>query len=374
MRPLYRPLLLLFFVVLSLSALSQDAVKVGVMLPLHNIDGDGRRMVEYYRGMLLACDELRRQGVSVDIHAWNVPADADIRQTLLEDGADKCDIIFGPLYSGQVKRLSDFCKVYDIKLVIPFSITGDDVLTNPNIFQVYRTPESINADAIAAFLERFPDAHPVFIDCNDTTSKKGIFTFGLRKQLEALGREYSITNLTSGEDEFLKAFSAEKPNVVVLNTGRSPELNVALAKIDGLCTSNPDIKVSLFGYTEWLIYTKSYLDYFHKYDTYIPTTFYYNALSKSTVQVEEAYRRWFSSEMMRMYQPRFPLTGYDHAMYFIGGLHRYGKDFIGQGTATLHPVQTPLKFKRAAEGGGLQNVSFLLVHYKPDHSIESINY
>lgn len=374
MRALLRHILPLIVAALPLSALCQQAVKVGVMLPLHNDDGDGRRMVEYYRGMLLACDELRADGISVDIHAWNVPADADIRQTLLEDGASECDIIFGPLYSSQVKRLSDFCKTYDIKLVIPFSITGNDVAVNPNIFQVYRTPESINADAIAAFLERFPDAHPVFIDCNDTTSKKGMFTFGLRKQLEARKQDYSITNLQSKEDNFAKAFSTEKINIVVLNTGRSPELNVALAKIDGLRATNPDIEVSLFGYTEWLIYTKSYLDYFHKYDTYIPTTFYYNAISKSTIQVEEAYRSWFKSEMMQMYQPRFPLTGYDHAMYFIGGMSRHGKDFVGQGAAKIHPVQTPLKFKRAGEGGGLQNVSFLLVHYKKNHDIESINY
>ena len=36
-----------------------NAIKVGVMLPLHNVDGDGKRMVEYYRGLLIACDSLK---------------------------------------------------------------------------------------------------------------------------------------------------------------------------------------------------------------------------------------------------------------------------------------------------------------------------
>ena len=40
------------------------AINVGIMLPLHNVDGDGERMTEYYRGLLLAFDELRSQGVS----------------------------------------------------------------------------------------------------------------------------------------------------------------------------------------------------------------------------------------------------------------------------------------------------------------------
>ena len=102
-------------------------VRVGILLPLHDVDGDGRRMVEFYRGILLAVDDLKKEGISVDIHAWNVNIDADIRQTLLKDGADKCDLIFGPLYTKQVPQLAEFAKAYGIKVVIPFSINGDDV-------------------------------------------------------------------------------------------------------------------------------------------------------------------------------------------------------------------------------------------------------
>ena len=107
------------------------AIRVGVMLPLHNVDGDGRRMVEYYRGILMACDSLRRAGISADISAWNVAIDADIRQTLIQNKASECDIIFGPLYTKQVKPLAEFCRTYDIRMVIPFSISGDDVTRYP---------------------------------------------------------------------------------------------------------------------------------------------------------------------------------------------------------------------------------------------------
>ena len=40
------------------------AIRLGVMLPLHDINGDGRRMVEYYRGVLMACDSLKKLGIS----------------------------------------------------------------------------------------------------------------------------------------------------------------------------------------------------------------------------------------------------------------------------------------------------------------------
>ena len=34
-------------------------IRLGVMLPLHKINNDGNRMVEYYRGVLMACDTLK---------------------------------------------------------------------------------------------------------------------------------------------------------------------------------------------------------------------------------------------------------------------------------------------------------------------------
>lgn len=349
------------------------AIRIGVMLPLHNVDGDGKRMTEYYRGVMMACDSLKHIGISTELNAWNVDADADIRQTLLNANAKNCDIIFGPLYSNQVKYLSDFCKTNGIKMVIPFSITGDEVLNNPQIYQVYQSASQLSNASINAFIERFGKHHPVFIDCNDTASKKGVFTFALRNQLDRHGIRYSITNLKSSEDYFAKAFSKTQPNVVILNTGRSPELTVALAKINGLTTNYPGVVVSLFGYTEWLMYTRYNLDNFFKYDTYIPSTYYYNPFSASTRNLETNYHRWFNADMMAAI-PRFAITGYDQAQFFIRGLHKYGKTFNGtRAENTYTSLQTPLNFKREGNGG-MQNTNFMLIHYTYDHNIESISY
>lgn len=349
------------------------AIRIGMMLPLHNVDGDGKRMTEYYRGFLLACEQMKAQNISVDIHAWNVPIDADIRQTLLDKGAQNCDIIFGPLYSNQVKYLAEFCKTYKIKMVIPFSITGDEVKHNSQIFQVYQSPERLNEKAIYAFMERFPKHHAIFVDCNDSTSKKGIFTFGLRKQLDSKGIKYSITNIKSSEQQFGKAFSRTLPNVVVLNSGRSPELNVVFAKLNGLKMIAPNVQISVFGYTEWLMYTKYNLANYYQFDTYIPTTFYYNPLSESTQQIEALYRQWFKTETIQAL-PKFALTGYDHAIYFINGLHKYGQSFSGtKKQQVMKPVQTQLHFDKSTNGG-MENACFQLIHYKNDQTIESITY
>ena len=351
----------------------QRAIRVGVMLPLHNINGDGQRMVEYYRGILMACDSLKKTGISVDVHAWNTPEGDNLSKVLQDQAAAKCDIIFGPLYSAQMQALSDFVERNDIRLVIPFSISAPQLVENRNIFQVWQSPTSINDATITHYMELFKDYHPVFIDCNDSTSKKGIFTSGLRRQLEYRQIPYNVTNLKSSEEAFAKAFNQGKPNIVILNTARSPELGVAFAKINGMKFNFPNLDITMFGYTEWLMYTRTHLDNFYKYNTYIPSVFYYNPLSTQTDRLEQKYRWNFHADMMQSL-PRFALTGFDHAYFFLKGLHKYGKTFNGAaGMFGYPPVQTPLMFERLGNGG-LQNRSMLFVHYTPEHRVETVKF
>ena len=348
-------------------------IRLGVMLPLHDINGDGRRMVEYYRGVLMACDSVKKLGISVDVHAWNTPEDWDIRQTLLDEHAAKCDLIIGPLYSKQMDALSNFVEKHNIQLVIPFSINAPQLTSNRNIFQVWQSPQEINDASVNLFVDQFRDFHTVIIDCNDSTSKKGPFTAGVRRQLEQRGLAYSVTSLKSGEENFSKAFSRTKSNVVILNTARSQELGVAFSKINGLKVVNPELNITMFGYAEWLMYTKAHLENFYKYNTYIPSTFNYNPLSQATQRIEQKYRWNFHTDMQNRL-PRLAITGFDQAYFFLRGLHKYGKSFNGAaGMLGYEPVQTPLKFERYGNGG-LRNRMLELVHYKPDHKVETIKF
>jgi hypothetical protein len=72
--------------------------------------------------------------------------------------------------------------------------------------------------------------------------------------------------------------------------------------------------------------------------------------------------------------PRFAITGFDHAYFFLQGLHKYGKSFNGAaGMLGFTPVQTPLKFERYGNGG-LRNKTMMFVHYRPDTAIETITF
>ena len=348
-------------------------IRVGVMLPLHNDNGDGKRMVEYYRGVLMACDSLRVNGISTDVRAWNVAENADIQQVLKDPKAAECDLIIGPLYTKQVKALGDFAVKNDIRVLIPFSINSNEVFDNGNLFQVFQNGNQTNNGYVFRFYQRFKDSHVVIIDCNDSTSTKGSFTTVLRRKLEQEGTTYSITNLKSGEAKFKQSFSTTKHNVVVLNTSRSQELNVAFAKLNGLLMTTPTLKISMFGYPEWLMYNRQHMDNFYKFDTYIPSTYYMSPLSHRAEHFKKKYR-WNFHQDMQPYHQRYAVTGFDQAYFMIKGLHMYGTHFTGaSGMVGYTPLQTPLHFERIGNGG-MQNRAILFVHYTKDNKIETINF
>ena len=347
------------------------AIRLGVMLPLHDINGDGKRMVEYYRGVLMACDSIKKLGISVDVHAWNAAEDGDINKILSDENAAKCDLIIGPLYSKQMSALSAFVEKNKIKLLIPFSINAPQLADNKYIYQVYQSHTVQDDATIEHFVKGFKNYPTVIIDCNDSTSQKGSFTSALRRQLEQENMELSITNLKSGEGDFSKAFSRTKPNVVILNTGRSPELGIAFSKLNGLKVTDSDLVINMFGYTEWLMYTRAHLENFYKFNTYIPSVFYYNPLSASTKRLQQKFRWNFHTDMQNSL-PRFALTGFDHAYFFLTGLHSEGKMFLGE-KSNMEYVQTPLQFERYGNGG-LRNHTQLFVHYTPDNRVETIKF
>jgi hypothetical protein len=172
---------------------------------------------------------------------------------------------------------------------------------------------------------------------------------------------------------FKTCFSTTKPNVVVLNTSRSQELNLAFAKLNGLMLTTPGLKISMFGYTEWLMYTSKHLDNFYKFDVCVPTTYYMDPLAPRTARFNQKYRANFHQDMQK-YHVKYAATGFDHAYFMVKGMHMYGKHFMGSsGTVGYTPVQTPLHFERIGNGG-MMNRTVMFVHYMPEQRVETIKF
>lgn len=358
----------------SKSVNNGTSINVGVMLPLNNYGRDGQNMVEYYRGILMACNYLKREHYNINVFAWDVHRDTDMERILRDKNAAKCDVIFGPFYSHQVPVLSYFAKKNDIRLVVPFAPGGIDIQDNPQMYVLGEFNPTFDVRACEKFLSLFSKVNPVIIDCNDAKNARGELTSTMRNILKRKNIDYNITNLNSDEVKFIKAFKKNKNNIVILNSAGDKQFSMAVQKLKSVRNKYPGIKISILGFVDWFGFEKFKLSEFAANDVYIPTFFYYNTHSAATKRLESDYFRWFKSNMLQT-TPRFALAGYDHANFFLRGINRFGNNFTGSKEQNVAGhVHMPLHFNKVSLNGGQQNTAFMFIHYKNDKSIESIAY
>ncbi len=354
-----------------------SVVRVGVMLPFLDHSSEGTRMVEYYRGVRAALDTLSKEGIKTEVNLWNINKDSVLTKVLAHNPSiAKQNIILGPLYTSQVHTLAEFCRKSNVALVMPFSIDADDATTNPNVFQIYQSDSQLAGRSIGAFIERFAKTHrPIFVNTNTPQDGKYAFTKALRETLQSRGIKEELTDINTPLREFAKHFSQTQPNVIILNSAAYKPLERLFEKLDSLKKIDPSLIISTYGYNEWFIYQPNLEKDYFKYNVHIPTTYYFSRTSDRVEDFERDYKNRYGQGMNPDCLPRMALLGYDHTMYFVRGMSKYGRSYVGnekQNTG-FKPLQSRLEFKRLGKGG-YQNTNFQIIRFKTDGTMDSLTY
>ena len=354
-----------------------SVVRVGVMLPFLDHSSEGTRMVEYYRGVRAALDTLSKEGIKTEVNLWNINKDSVLTKVLAHNPSiAKQNIILGPLYTSQVHTLAEFCRKNNVALVMPFSIDADDATTNPNVFQIYQSDSQLAGRSIGAFIERFAKTHrPIFVNTNTPQEGKYAFTKALRETLQSRGIKEELTDINTPLREFAKHFSQTQPNVIILNSAAYKPLERLFEKLDSLKKIDPSLIISTYGYNEWFIYQPNLEKDYFKYNVHIPTTYYFSRTSDRVEDFERDYKNRYGQGMNPDCLPRMALLGYDHTMYFVRGMSKYGRSYVGnekQNTG-FKPLQSRLEFKRLGKGG-YQNTNFQIIRFKTDGTMDSLTY
>lgn len=258
-------------------------------------------MVEYYEGLLMAVDSLKRTGTSIDLYTYNSgPESASLNSILGKSEMKDMDIIFGPLYQQHIKPLAEFAKKQDTRLVIPFTSKDNTVFQNPAVYQI-NTPQSyLYSEVYDHFVRQFPNANVIFIEASQGTKDKAEFIKGLKDEL----RNRSIPMKSLKEDvtvESLKTvLRTDRENIFIPTSGSNLTLIKILPQLTLLVREQPESRIHLFGYPEWQTYTKDHLEAFFELDTYFYSSFYTNNLLPAAINFTKTTadgmaRRWTSA-------------------------------------------------------------------------------
>ena len=357
-----------------------STIKAAVMLPFMT-DGKGNRdeqtrMVEYYEGFLMVVDSLKEKGVSIDLYSYDTHNNTSSIKNILDRSELKSmDIIFGPAYPDQVKPVAEFAKKNNIRLVVPFTSKGNEVFSNPAIYQI-NTPQSyLYSEVYEHFTRKFTTANVIFLDAEDGDKDKVDFIKGLKEELKT--KRIPFTEL-KGENitpESLKgAMNHSMDNVFIPTSGTNVALIKLLPQLIVTSRDNPDYRMQLFGYPEWQTYTNDHLASFYELDTYFYSSFYTNNLFPEAVQFSSAYRKWYSKDMLNSF-PKYGMLGFDTGYFFLKGLSQYGNKLEDKlDKVAVTPIQTGFKFERVNNWGGFINRKVFFVHFTKDFELIKLDF
>lgn len=367
-------------------SLPVDRIKVGLLLPFKadkpTRDAATARFVEYYEGMLLAVDSLRKQGVSIELSVYDTGEGARAMNQILEteENLRSANLLIGAVQNDQIGPLADFAQKHKIKYVIPFTSKNDDVLSNASVFQV-NTPHSyLYSKAAQAGCDLFADHNIVIVNIKDKDEKTD-FIKAFKEEMKSRGIAHK--ELTYNAATFTTDIEAllirDKRNVVLPTSASLDAVNKIKTPLRMLAETQPEVEegeepkppfmITLFGYPEWQTYVRECLEDFYMLNTYIYSNFYADNLSNEVHDFYGKYKDWYSKDLINTF-PKYGILGFDTGMFFLGALQKYGTNFENNLDKIHYKcIQTGFDFHRVNNWGGFINTNIFMVHYKNDYTV-----
>lgn len=354
-------------------------VKAALLLPFmtdESLSASSSRFLEYYEGFLMAVDSLRNQGYSVDLYVYDTGnGTRKIKDILQKEEMKHVNLIIGAVQNDQIGLIADFAAKHGIKYVIPFTSKNDEVLENASVFQVNTPHAYLYAKASQAAAGLFRDYNIVLLNYRDDPDTKKEFVQTLK--LELNNRQIPFKELTYGEQfatDIAAELASDRPNVVIPTSGSSEALGKILSPLRQLAETNPEYRLTLFGYPEWQTYTKDYLEDFYTLNTYIYTYFYADNLAPEVKKFYQDYKTWYSKTPINIF-PKYGMLGFDTGLFFLGTVLRYGENFETRlPDLPYRSIQSGFNFERVNNWGGFINTNLFIVHYRNDFTVNKTTF
>jgi len=346
-------------------ALVTNTVNVAVILPF-NLDDPQKskeaiKMLDFYQGFLLGVDEMKKQGVNINVYAYDEKDtySSTLDSILAMPMMQHQNLIVGPMRREHIPALARFAHQQAIPLVVPFSTRAAAIAPTPQLFQVNTHPSLLYSEVYNTFLQANPNTNIIFLYQTDGKDTNADYIIHFKESIKNQGLTYRTAE-TSNPNSLTAALDSIRPNVIIPSSASQTSF-VSLAKM--LDKANPTNKyhISLFGYPEWQTFREANLQLLRKYNASFFSTFHTAPLNTEVQNFDRKFRLWYQRKQSPTV-PRYGLLGYDISRYFLTAIHQFRDQFPNyQSEIHVNPLQSPIHFVQQNDGAYI-NTSIRIIH------------
>jgi LysM repeat protein len=309
---------------------------IGLMLPLQlsNTDNvnpkdgnDGfpaksKAAVEFYEGVLLAVDSMRKTGMKVNLYVYDVD-DADsvkVLEILKKPEFKFMDLILGPLSTGPFYAVSNWASEHHVAIVSPVSPTNRVLFKRPDASKALPAL-STQMEQLAAFIgEHHKTDNVIMVTSGNVKEQTAANSFRVNvSQLLFPGTTDTIkmTRGLSGLEALLKK---DKNNILVIPSNSQAYVSDLLRSLN---TLSEKYVITVYGLSTWMGYDNLDLEYLQKLQFHFVAPYFIDYDSSATTKrFLQKYNDTFHGDA-----GMYAFSGYDVGLFFLQSLNTYGTNF-----------------------------------------------
>ena len=348
-------------------------LRTSLMMPFHKDGKVNTSIVDFYRGVLLAMEDLKTEGYDIELSVFDTECSEERIQAIMADEPllYEAQLIIGPVYENELSVIVPYATANNIPVVSPLAdITS---LQSPVLFQM----QAENYNKYDKFARLFDGSREVVV----------IHTASIDRDYEAKMREFSAghvvyeLNYAFDRESLLYLRNADGTNgeqidITEFMRSRTEKLFVVLASketdVDRVLTTLSSTRASILGRgglmgdyvvvgnRRWKQMTSIDKQTFFNNNTIFLVPYHANRANESIALFDARYVQAYEV-LPTMYSYR----GYDAAMIFC---RRMFEGFDEEANEVLMPLATPYIFDFVE--GLYVNTCWTMERYKSNYTIE----
>lgn len=321
--------------------------------------------LEFMHGVLMALEEVRQKGLSVNLHVFDTKNDASIVSNLLRQPIMKdMHLFIGPFNHNNVAQVADFAIAQGVHVVCAVDQSNKVLLSHPNVSKV-ESSNITQVEKLAAFVaEKHHQDNVVMIDSKEMRDDllERLFLENYRKAV----RQYPRRSADSARvammevhtvNDLIKKLDQKRLNVLVMPSGDKSAVTDFMTRIHGL--QKRSYLITVFGIEKWLDFDNIDIAYKHDVNLHVTSGHYVDFESKATKKFLSSYRALYATD-----PGRYGMLGYDIGSYYFAGLFQYGTNFPNHLNSIEHTgVHLGFDHQQTGVESGFENRSVYILRY-----------
>lgn len=328
------------------------------------------RAAEFYQGVEMAVDSLKKAGLSVNLFVYDTKGDTSAMRKLLDqEEAKKMDIIFGPLSGGTQEMAAAFALQHRIQFISPVNSSNRILFKNPYVTKaVASIPTQVNE--IAQYVVDSFSRENIILFTDDNVADQSYFAKVFRKKYEELTDDtlpkYRDTLVVMNRGKELKNMyqylNKTGVNVLVVPSRNLGYVSSFLTDLNKVKNDRgmEDVSFVVFGLEGWQKFEQIDYKYINDFNVHISSAKYIDFASNVTKSFIKKFRGKYSND-----PGVYSYMGFDIMMQHLAGLLHFGSGFASKiNGIQLDYIHTGFDYVQVGEGSGYENKNVHILAYE----------